>query len=505
MISIYATTNYHDQLQQIISLEDRLDELVSIIDILEKRPEFSANVLLIKNGEIAFSLDWYNLQPPFLLPEWVEFTEANLLGIIFSKLNNFEKAYEYLHTKHPSLFVELDFINRLQQGLPISPSELNSSYSPFEEYRLMHNQGILCYYAATAEDFDPDKAAYFFSEALACSPSNEHQAFTARQYALFLTDIQQPENAIRLIEDILLTEISTEAKTELKQVLYQALLQQLVIPYDAALLEKLKNTLWEVLQVYEEQERDRETALLLMDAGIVANYSESWSESLGYFNRAISLFEQEELPELVANAQYRKGILLFTWAKKGNPQFFRIAAETFQKAVQVFTKEEAPEVYADIQHHLGMIYAEIPDEQKKKGIWAAVSSSAFQEALEIYTKGTHPYEYAAVCNHYGNALTTYPEAKLSDNMEKAIFYYQEALDIRTPEQYPTERALTLLNYLEAQWYLGMPEDKFDEQRFQDMLQKAEEIKRLTQDQRILEEAEKQLEKLALLKSAYTLA
>ncbi len=502
MVSIYATTEYHEQLQSIINRVDRLEELVTTIDILEQRPLPSAEGILIKNGEICFPLDWYNAQPPYLLPESIELTENNLLGVIFAKLDNFEKSYEYLQNVNPSLFLELDFINRLQQGLPIAPSELISQYSPFEEYRLMHNQGVVCYYGATAQDFDPDKAAYFYSEALNAAPTDEHRAFTARQFALFLIDLQQPDNAARLLEDTLQLELSKSAQTELKQALYQAWLQELSVPYDPAMLEKLKGTLWEVLQEYEKQGRDRETALLLTDAGVVANYSESWSESLGYFNRAIGIFEQESLPEMVANTQYRKGILLFTWAKKGNPQFFRTAAETFQRAVQVFTQEATPEVYADIQHHLGMIYAEIPDEQKKKGIWAAISSSAFQEALQIYTKTDYPYEYAAVCNHYANALTNYPEAKLSDNIEKALYYYQEALEIRRAERYPTERCLTLLNYLEAQWHLGMPEDKFDESRYLDMVRKAEEVKALGNDLQIKQDAELHLQKLTQLRAAY---
>ena len=503
MISIYATTNYLDRLKAIIGKEDRLsEELVSLVDFLEQRPLPSADALLIKKGEIGFPIDWYNVQPPFLLPEFVELTEANLLGLIFAKLDNYEKAHQYLDKQNPSLFIELDFINRLKLGIPISPHELVSQYSPFEEYRLMHNQGVVGYYGATAEDFDPDKTAYYFSEALTCAPTEEHWAFTARQFSLFLADVQQSENAVRLIEDALQKEISPAAKIELRQCLCQLWMQQLTVPYDPEFLEKLKKTLWEVSQVYEQQGRDRENALLLTDAGVIANYCESWSESLGYFNRAIATFENENLYELAANAQYRKGILLFTWAKKGNPQFFRTAAETFQKAVLVFSRAEAPEVYADIQHHLGMIYAEIPDEQKKKGIWAAVSSSAFQEALEIYTKEAYPYEYAMVCNHYGNALTTYPEAKLSDNVEKALYYYQEALHIRTPEQYPVERCLTLLNYLEAQWNLGMQEDKLDEHRYRDMVQKAEEVVALAQDQDIKKEAEEHLEKLAQLKLAY---
>jgi tetratricopeptide (TPR) repeat protein len=277
---------------------------------------------------------------------------------------------------------------------------------------------------------------------------------------------------------------------------------QLTVPYDQDLLGKLKDQLWQVLQVYQEQGRKVDEALVLTDAGIIANYAESWSESLGYFSQAIAIFEQEELPLLAANAFFRKGTLLYTWAQNGNPQFYRPAAESYQQALKVFKRTEVPEVYAEIQHHLGIIYAEMPDDDKKKSIWAAISSSAFQESLTIYTPTHHPYEYASVCNHYGNALLKYPQAKLTDNTEKALFYYQEALKVRTAEAYPMERCLTLLNYLEAQWNLGMTEDQLEEERYQAMLNAANEVLALSPSEELQGMAKQQLEKLAFLKKSY---
>lgn len=143
-------------------------------------------------------------------------------------------------------------------------------------------------------------------------------------------------------------------------------MKNLVVPYDPNLLETLKNTLWEVLQHYKKQERFLEEALLLVDAAQVANYAESFPEALGYINRAVDILRKEEMPELLAQAQYRKGILLYTWAKKDNPQFFKGALESFQEALKVFSKAETPDVFADIHQYLGVIYAEIPDEVKKK-------------------------------------------------------------------------------------------------------------------------------------------
>ena len=364
----------------------------------------------------------------------------------------------------------------------------------------MHNQAILRHYASTSEDFDLDKIVYFYGEALQAAIDDEYRAFSARHFALLFIDLQQPEKASRILGIANRLRLSPIAKTEIRYALCQAWLQQLTVPYDQKLLSDLRNMLKVVVQEYEEQKRNLSIAMVLTDAGIVANYDESWSESLGYFNKAISIFESENLPELAANVQYRKGTLLFTWSKNGNPQFYRPAAEAFQLAARIFSRESAPEQHADIQHHLGMIYAEMPDEEKKKSIWAAMSASAFQEALNLYNKDTFPYEYATVCNHYGNALTNFPEAKMSDNIMKAISFYEEALTIRTAEEFPMERSLTLLNYLEAQWHLAMPEDIFDEKRYQNMLEKAQEVKTLSVDPKITAEAEQHLERLSQLKN-----
>ncbi|HFC00735.1 MAG TPA: hypothetical protein ENJ53_08015, partial [Phaeodactylibacter sp.] len=453
------------------------------------------------NGEIAFPVDWYNVQPPFILPERVDLTEENLLGIIFSKLNNFEKVDTYLKSSNPSFLTELDFINRLQQGIPIDPRELSSHYSPFEEYRLMHNQAILRYYAATPDNFDLEKTIYFFEEALQCAPSEEYAAFTAKQLALMIIDIQQSQKAVEILEAIDQQKISKEAKIEIQNTLCQAWLQQLTIPYDKDLLEKIKTSLWEVLQFYEQTNRNAEAGLLLLDAAHIANISKSFSESLGYVTKAIRIFDEENLTELSANAQLRKGTLLYTWAQNGNPQFFKPAVESYHQALKVFTKKLAPNVFADIHHNLGNIYTDMPSDIKKKSIWAGVANSSFQEALSFYNKEDYPYEYGMICNNFGNAFTKFPQAVLSDNFEKALFYYQEALSVRTPNV-PYERAITLLNFLEASWKVGNnPDEAFNQNRFDDMLAKAKEVKTLVEDSEMLAEAQKHLDLLKELEQS----
>ena len=502
MLTIYTPTRYHEWLKEVISREERLDELVRIVDYLEERPVPTADSLVIRDDAVYPLLDWYDLLPPYLLAESLELTPEYVLALLFARLNNYERVYFYLADTDPALNQELDVINRLSHGLFVEPTDLISgSLGFYDEYRLMHNHAVVRHYGM--EEADPEQTKYYYLQALETAPTPEHRAFSARQFGLLLIDLGELEDARRVLKVGLASAESAEGKAALRYALCQVRLQLLNPPYDQELLRVLKEDLWSVLQTYEKQERPLETALVLLDAATVTNYDESWSEGLGYLTRAIGLLEQqEEAPELLGDAFLRKGALLYGWAQNGNPQFYRKAAEALHVAARTFTREAAPLVYADIQNRLGLIYAEVPDETKKKGMWAAVSSTAFLEALSIYNKEEHPRQYAAVCNHFGNALTKYPTAKLTDNHEKALYYYQEAIDLRPVETFPREHSLTLLNYLEAQWNLGMPEDRFDVVRYADMRARAEEVIAIAAAPDLVEEARGHLERLGLLKSAY---
>ncbi len=503
MLSIFATTDHIEEVQNCIAQEARLNELVNVLDFLSHKPSPSGFNLIIRRKHIVFPIDWYNVMPPYILPEEVHFTPENLLGLVFARLGNYEKTHHYLAKSNPTLYTELDFINRLQNGIPVNPEELISEYSEFEEYRLMHNQALVRHYAASESNFDIEKTRYFYREAMLSAPNDEYKAFTVKQYATLLTDLGQLDFAENELLAAIQYALSDEAKIELKNVLATVWMQKLSVPYDATLLAQLKEILWEILQNHEQQERLPEVGLLLIDAAHIANISESFAEALGYINRAIGIFRDEEMPELLANAQLRKGTLLYTWAQNGQPQFYRGAMESYQEALKIFTREDAPAVFGDIHHHLGVIYSEIPDEVQKKSIWAAVSSASFNEAMQFYNKDNFPYEYAMICNSFGNAMTKYPAALHSDNYEKALFYYQEALNIRTAAAYPVERAITLLNYVEACWYVNNSEDEWNESLYYDMMSKAEEVKKLTTDTQMRTDADRHLAKLAELRKIFS--
>nr|WP_293841934.1 hypothetical protein [uncultured Arsenicibacter sp.] len=500
MLTIFVPAAEQLSVQQLIDAEYRLNEVVFVRDLSQVGDEQAARHLIVKGEEIWLPIDWANEAPPYLLAYPLALTAENLLAVVYTRLNNYESAYEKA-AENPALLRDIDLLNCIQHGVAVGfPQEPDAFDSPFEEYRFWHNSAVLGHYGELTRFVHYSVIRRYYERAFDLAPNDEWRAFTGKHWATLLLDADELAEAGALLADCIRFAISEDALYELKNVQYGVWMKQLTAPYAPDLLSRIKDTLWDVLQYYERNGRPVQVALLLIDAAQIANFSDSFSEALGYVNRAIQLLEEEGIPELTGNAQYRKGTLLYTWAQNGNPQFFRAAMEAYQQALKVFTKENAPEAFAEIQHHLGVIYSEIPDEVKKKSVWAAVSMSSFREALTYFTRETHPYEYARICTSFANALTKFPEAKLSDNYTRALSYYDEALDIRTATEYPYERVLTILNFLEAAWFVSVPEAVQQQTLFAKMTRLAQEVPNLVDDPKLIAEADKQLTMLAQLKS-----
>ena len=498
MLTLLVIPSIIEEVRQLISGQFRLNEVVSVVSTEALDQEIEGEVLFVKEEGIRPAIPWSNDTPPYLFPDPIKFASDTFLAMVYCRLNNYEQAYAYTQD-NPALLTEIDTLNCIQHGVALALPEIPEAFeSPYEEYRFWHNIAIIAHYAEITRFVHFSVIRRYYERAFDLAPNDELKAFTGKHWATLLLDAEELITADRLLTDCIAIALSEEARLELMSVQYGVWLKKISAPYDPVLLEKLKNHLWEVLQHYERKQNKTQIALLLIDASQVANFSDSFSESLGYINRAIQLLEEERLTELVASAQYRKGTLLFTWAQNGNPQFYRPAMDAYQQAIRVFTKEKAPETFAEIQHYLGVIYSEVPDEVKKKSVWAAVSVSAFKEALSYFTREAFPYEYARICNNYANALTKYPEAKLTDNYSKALDFYREVLEIRTAEEYPYERALTLLNFLEAAWQVSVPENKQQQRLFTEMKTRAEEANQLVDDPQLVQEVQKHLAALEQL-------
>ncbi len=487
MISILTTTERIENLRQLIEAEFRLTELVSIATDSSIQPD------IIVDDRIQVNPDWKNNQPPVLFPR-LSYCDEVLLGLIFLKLGNMERAWPLLG-KAENLLDIADWLNRLQIGLPVEEAISWEAVDPVS----MHNKAIAVHYGVAQVPVTFEKVAQLYQDALNSGLDSEEAAFTAKHYAILLADAGNFDEAGRILQDQMAEDISPAATVEMKFALCQTWMQQLVVPYDDRRMQELKSMLSDCLQFYELHQLPESVAGVLYESAQVALLCSSFSESLGYINKCIALYEELGLTELAAQAQLRKAHVLKTWGQQDNPQFYRPAVQAYQEAVRVFNRTDAPDVFAEIQHQLGILYSEIPDEISRKGIWASVSVSSFKEALNYYNKVDYPYQFGMVCNDFGLAYHRFPQSLHTDNFERSLDWFREALDVFDEHQHPTERAGTLLNYINASWYAGN-QSEFEETRYQDMLTKAKEITRITDNKEMLISAKLHLEKLLELKS-----
>lgn len=497
MITVFCEKALWEEIKDIVYFDYPIREWVSFADSFTMRPSSSANHLIVDDGYIRFPVDWQNAMPPYLLPEGVMFTTDGLMALVMLKLGEFENSLG-LAAAFPTLKSELQMIMDLMNGGPVDPNLISvETYQEYDDYRLMHNHAIVRHYGNAS---DLAKIEYFYRDAISSAPSEELAAFTAFHFFNYLFDQGRFDEAKSQLGRIVLSDVSQEGKMKLQASLAHLQTTLLSPPYQEDQLESLKDKLWQCVTFYDIHGFKIEEAQCLLDAGFIAGISESFSEALGYYTKAVKLFEGEGMEEFSYQALLQKARLLTIWAQKGNPQFYKPAMEAYQGASRFFTKEYFPLAYAEIQENLGIIYSEIPDEAKKKSVWAAVSASSFAEALTIFTKEEFPSDYARVCSHYGNALMKYPQAVRSDNFVKALSFFQEALSIRNADEYPVERSITLLNYLEACWNADNSADENNPGRLFEMQVRINELIEINAGEDFVREARIHQEKINQLKS-----
>ncbi len=501
MISIFTTTDQKSAVEEIIKREDRLDELISYHDTEEVGRCDNVFALKVETSGITVLPDWNESNPPYLLPRNLPLKEEILLGLIFDALKNTSKSKYYLN-QWGDLEADLNMRHKLRYSYAIEEFEINwdkikaGTTDLYEKYRYLHNTGVVCHYGYLKHKSVLDAEKYYV-EALDTAPDNYYRSFTTKHYATLLVDAGDPIRAIDLLKRSLEKCDDEYIKYNLNPLLISAMMSQASLSSDPDWMEDLKGKIWGCIRHFEKKNLRVETAFQYLNALQITNLEQNFAEGLGYANRAMTLFAEEELPELIAEVNMEKGNLLYSWAQSGNPQFFKPAIEAYQESLKIFSKSFAPDIFAKIHHQLAVIYASMPADRRKKSVLAGLAVSSFHESLEFYKKKKYPYEYAMICNDYGNALMKFPPAVHTDHFEKALFYYQEALGIRS-DAFPLERTITLLNYLEASWQVGNSSDSLNKKRFDDMVRKAQEIKNLVDDPELINEADRHLKMLDVL-------
>lgn len=494
------------QIHKYLATEDRLAELV-LVQPAEAATGNESNVIFIDEGRLVIPPEWLDKRPGVVFAPNIIFNKKCFLGAVFGLLGNQAKMQEYLAAAWPRLANSFRLLVHLQgQGhadhLLESLLDDTNFTGVYDGYTFNHNVAIGLNYGSFSIELDPRGIEAHYLGALEAVWEPVLKASTTYFYAHFLMDMGKAYEAAKLIEGFPAADLPEYARYALRRIHCHCFVATLSLPLDREQMPAMKQYLWETLTFYSERKHNVQAGQLYLDAAHVATLDGSYSEALGYISKAINGFEEEGQEELAGQAKLEKGRLLLTWAQAGNPQFYRQALAVYQELHKLFNREDAPDVFAEIHHQLGIIYAELPDEQSKRSIWASVSVTSFNEALDYFTLQEYPLEYGMICNNFGNAWTKYPAAVNSDNFQTALGYYSRALVARPAQVFPRERVMTLLNYLETAWKAGNEGDSFNSGRYFDMKEKAEEVLALTEDEALRQEAQAHLTQLENLKTGY---
>ncbi|MRH99473.1 hypothetical protein GH721_02910 [Kriegella sp. EG-1] len=491
MLTILTTIDANKVVQDAIASVDRLDELVTITQ--DSNAIDDLKTLVVDSKKITIPIDWYDLEPPYVFP-MTPFNRENLLAVVFYKLGNHQKTFEFVSEEYP-IYHHLLIATHLQFGYEISSDMIDFCYN-----KSPHNSAILNYYGVIEKPLDHTGLKKAFKNAISNSENLEIKVFTAKHFLNLLLDSGELEEAKQVAKEQAEIAISDDAKNAINTQFAGILMAQLQIPYNIVELDAVHQMQLQSIEYYELKGLKVQAGMLLVDAAEVANFKEDFITSKELINKAIRYFKEEDVTEFLGEAGFKKAILLYTWSKNGSPQYYKAAINAFQDVLKVFKRDTHPRKFADVHHNLALIYSEIPVTLEEKPMWLAFCASSFKEVLTFYTKSKYPYEYAMASHNYATALMHFPPAKIHDNLEKASDLFEEALEIRSVEDYPFERALTLMNQLELGWLTHNEKGVEELKKYEDMKAKAEEVKSLVSDAGLMEQADKHLQELEKVKS-----
>ncbi len=112
--------------------------------------------------------------------------------------------------------------------------------------------------------------------------------------------------------------------------------------------------------------------------------------------------------------------------------------------------------WATTQNDLGIAWESLPTGDKTENLNKSIA--AYEDALTVYTKNAYPADWAATQNNLGVAWAALPTGDKAENVKKAIAAFEAAITVRTKEAYPTDWAMTQ-NNLGTAWAMLPTGDK----------------------------------------------
>ncbi|MEH2378226.1 MAG: CHAT domain-containing tetratricopeptide repeat protein [Nostoc sp.] len=187
---------------------------------------------------------------------------------------------------------------------------------------------------------------------------------------------------------------------------------------------------------------------------IKGEQAENLEKSLSYLHNALQFCNREKFPEEWAEIQSNL-VIAYGYRIRGDQvENAELAIKAGEAAMQVFTRDQSPEGWGKIQNNLGIVYRDPCGRQshrttgdKAENLEKAIA--CYQNALSIRTREDFPELWAQTQFNIGSAYRQRIRGDAAENVEIAIAANQSALQVYTKAAFPTNWAEVHMNLANA--------------------------------------------------------
>ena len=177
---------------------------------------------------------------------------------------------------------------------------------------------------------------------------------------------------------------------------------------------------------------------------IKAKKSENVEVAIACYHESLKVYNFDTFPQQWASTQLALGTIYYDRTEGEKSENLEIAITCYKNSLKVYTSDNHPFYSATLQEILGGIYFERIKKDKKEDLELAIYY--YQESLKVYTLDTFPdknwadNKWADVQNNLGRAYFDRVKGDKAENLEIAIYYYQESLKVHNLDVFPLKWA-----------------------------------------------------------------
>lgn len=187
---------------------------------------------------------------------------------------------------------------------------------------------------------------------------------------------------------------------------------------------------------------------------IKGEQAENLEQSLSYLHNALKVCNREQFPEIWAGIHSNLVITYGHRIRGDQVENAELAIKAGETAMQVFTRDQDPEQWAQVQNNLGIVYRDACGGQshrilgdKAENLEQAIA--CYQNALSIRTREDFPELWAQTQMNLASAYRHRLRGDAAENVEIAIVANQSALQVYTKAAFPTNWAEVHMNLANA--------------------------------------------------------